>query len=75
MNTKRSGTLSGFGYFAGLDTAGTNLDALGAALGQLHADGLQIWIKTPRRSIVCVRDIISKLRTFAADFATFCHDI
>jgi hypothetical protein len=68
-------TLSGLGHFTGLDTAGTNLDPLGAALGQLHANGLQVWIETPRRSIVCVRNIISELRAFAADFATFCHDI
>lgn len=67
--------LSGLGHFARLDTSGTNLGPFGAALGQLHANGLEIRVKTPRRSIVCVRDIVSKLRTFSADFATFCHDI
>lgn len=67
--------LGGLGYFTGFDTAGTNLDPFGAALRQLHANGLQIWIKTPRRPIVCVRNIVSKLRTFSADFATFSHDV
>jgi hypothetical protein len=67
--------LSGLRDFAGLNTAGTNFDPFGATLGQLDANGLQIWIKTPRRSIVCVRNIVSELRPFSADFATFSHDL
>jgi hypothetical protein len=74
LKPKDSETLGGLGYFSGLDTSGTNFGPFGAALGQLHANGLQVWIKTPRRSIVCVGNIVSKLRTFAADFATFSHD-
>jgi len=67
--------LSSLRDFAGLDTAGTNFDSFGAAVGHLDANGLQIWIKTPRRSIVCVRNIVSELRPFSADFATFSHDV
>jgi hypothetical protein len=66
--------LSGFGYFPGFDTARANLHSLSPARWSLHANGLQIRIKTPRRSIVCVGNVIPKLRTFAADFATFSHD-
>jgi hypothetical protein len=67
--------LSGFGDFAGFDTAGTNLLSLCATLWQLHANGLQVWIESPRRSIVCVGNIVPELGAFAADFATFCHDV
>jgi hypothetical protein len=67
--------LSGLCDFTGLDTAGTNLYSFRAALGQLNANGLQIWTKTPWRSIVCVRNIVSELRPFSADFATFGHDV
>jgi len=67
--------LSGLRDFTGFDTAGTNLDSFGATLGQLYANGLQVWIKTPGRSIVCVGNIVSELRAFSADFATFSHDV
>jgi len=66
--------LGGFCYFSCFDATGANFHSLSAALGLLYANGLQIGIKTPRRSIVCVRDIVSELRTFAADFASFSHD-
>jgi hypothetical protein len=66
--------LGGFGNFSGFNATGTNFHSLGAALWQLHANGLQIRIKSPRCSIVCVRNIVSELRTFTADFATFGHD-
>jgi len=64
----------GFCDFSGLNATGANFHSLRAALGLLHANGLQVGIKTPRRSIVCVRDIVSELRTFAANFASFSHD-
>ena len=64
----------GFCYFSGLNATGANLHSLRAALGLLYANGLQIGIETPRRPIVCVRDIVSELRTFTADFASFSHD-
>jgi len=66
--------LGGFCYFSGLNATGANFHSLRAALGLLHANGLQVGVETPRRSIVCMRDIVSELRTFAADFASFSHD-
>jgi hypothetical protein len=64
----------GFSDFSGFDATCANFHPLSATLWLLHANGLQVWIETPRRSIVCVGNIISELRTFAADFATFSHD-
>jgi hypothetical protein len=72
---KLTGKLSGFSDLSSFDAARTNLLPLGAALRQLHPNRLQVWIKPPRRSIVCVRNIIPELRTLAADFATFGHDL
>ena len=63
-----------FRDLASLDTGGANLHALSAAIGALHADGLQIWIKATARPIIRMRDIIAELRAFAADFASFSHD-
>jgi hypothetical protein len=65
--------LSRLGDFACLDTTGANLQALNAALRALHAYGLQVGIKATPRAIVRVRDIITELRAFAADFASFSH--
>jgi hypothetical protein len=66
--------LRGFSDFSGLDATGTNLHSLSTTLGQLHANGLQVRIKPPRRSIVSVGNIIPELRAFSADFATFSHN-
>jgi hypothetical protein len=74
VNQKDS-KLSRFGDFSGLNATGTNFHSLGSAFWLLHANGLQIRIESPWRSIICVRDIVSELRTFAADFATFSHDL
>lgn len=63
-----------FRDFASLDAARANLHAQCAALRTLHADGLQVRIKATASTIVRVRDIITKLRRLATDFATFCHD-
>jgi len=70
---ERDGLLSRFRYFAGLDATGANLLALDSALRTLDADGLQVGVKAAARAIVCVRDIVSELRAFAADFASFSH--
>jgi len=64
----------GFCYFSSLNATGANFHSLSAALGLLDANGLQVGIETPWRSIVCVRDVVSELRTFTADFASFSHD-
>ena len=62
-----------FSDLAALDTGGADLHALRAALRTLNADGLQVGLETAARSIVGVRDIITELRPFAADFASFSH--
>lgn len=67
--------LRGFCDFSSFDATGADLHALRAALGQLHSDRLQVWIKPTRRSIVGMRDIVAELGSFIADFATFGHDI
>jgi len=66
--------LGGFGYFPGFNATRADLHSLCPAPWSLHPNGLQIRIKPPRRSIVSVGNVIPKLRTFAADFATFSHD-
>jgi hypothetical protein len=63
-----------FSDLAGLDTGGANFHALGSALWELDAYGLQVRIKTARRAIISVRDIIAELRAFAANFTSFSHD-
>jgi hypothetical protein len=35
---------------------------------------LQIRIKAPTRFVVSVWNIVSELRTFSADIASFCHN-
>lgn len=67
----RSGRL---GDFAGFNATGADLHSLVAALRLTHANGLQIGIKNAGRSIIGVRNIIAKLRAFAANFTTLCHD-
>jgi hypothetical protein len=63
-----------FSDFTGLDATGANPHALDASLRTLHTDGLQVWIKATARAIVSMRDIVTELRPFAADFASFSHD-
>jgi hypothetical protein len=65
--------LGGFGNFPGFDAARANAHPLSATLWKLYTNFLQIWIKTPGRSIVCVRNIVSELWPFTTDFATFGH--
>jgi hypothetical protein len=71
---KKKPELNGFCDFSGLDATGTNFHSLIAALGSLHTNGLQIRIKPARRPIISVGNIISELRAFTANFATFSHD-
>ena len=65
--------LGGFGNLAGLDTAGTDLLALRATLGELDPNRLQIGIKPARRTIISVGHVVSELWTFATNFAAFSH--
>lgn len=67
--------LSRFGYFTGLDTTGADFLAFRPARRTLDANGLQIRIETTTGAIVRVRDIISELRAFAANFASLSHDV
>ena len=57
---------------AGLDAAGAHADPLGSAVDQC-LDGLQVNVPAAFRYIVCVRDVVAKLRTFAANVAYLCH--
>ena len=66
--------LSGLRDFTGLDATGADSHSLITALRQLYANGLQIWIENTTRSIVGVRDIIAKLRSFAAGLTFLSHD-
>ena len=59
--------------FARLDTGGTNRLALVSTGGQGHPDGLQIRIESAWRSVICVGDIITELRSLPTDFAAFSH--
>ena len=59
--------------FAGFDTGRTDLHPAGAALWQLNAYRLQIWIKPAWSPVIRVRYVISELGAFAANFATFRH--
>jgi hypothetical protein len=71
----KSAGLSRFSDFARLDATGANLLALSAAFGPLHADRLQVGIKATARAVVRVGNIVAELRAFAANFASFSHDI
>ena len=61
------------GDLATLDAAGADADALGGAIHEgLHS--LQIHVPTAPRNVVCVRDVVTELRAFAANIAYLCHD-
>ena len=65
--------LGGLEDLSGLDAVRTNLHTLSAALGQLHANRLQVWVKPAGGPVVRVGYVISKLRAFATNFATLSH--
>src|SRR5690348_1350698 len=61
------------GDFAALDAAGAHADALGGAVHQgLH--GLQVRVPAAARHVVGVRNVVTELRTLAANIANLCHD-
>jgi hypothetical protein len=68
---RTSGSLSDF---AGLNASGADFLAANAALRQMHPNGLQVGIENAWRPVVGVRYIIAKLRAFATNFTTLCHD-
>jgi hypothetical protein len=67
--------LSGFGDFPSFNATGADFHSLRTALRKLHTNRLQVWIKPPGRAVIRVGYIITELGTFAADFATFRHDL
>jgi hypothetical protein len=63
-----------FRNLACFDTPCANLRALNAALRSLQANGLQIRVKPAAGAVIRVGNIITELRAFAANFASFSHD-
>jgi hypothetical protein len=61
-----------FGDFAALDAVGANADALSGALND-GVDGLKVRAPATAGDVVGVRDVIAKLRAFAAKIAYLCH--
>ena len=62
------------GDFAALDATGADPDPLGVPVDQrLHS--LKIDAPAAAGHVVRVRDVIAKLRTFAANVAYLCHDV
>ena len=70
---KTVGSRLGLSDLAALDAVGAHADALGAAI-DLGVYSLQIRAPAPAGHIVGVRDVIAKLRPFAANVAYLCHD-
>ena len=66
--------LHSFDNFAGFNTASANFLARIAARGLLNADRLQIRVKATTSFVVSMWNIVSELRTFSADIASFCHN-
>jgi hypothetical protein len=63
----------GFDHFAAAQAAGTDAEALVAAL-HFGSHRAQINVPAPPRGVVGVADSISKLRPLAADITNLCHD-
>ena len=64
---------SSFRDFAGFDAAGTDAYTLAAAC-DFGFDGLQIRVPATPGGVVCVRDVVSELGTFTAEFTFLCHN-
>ena len=64
----------GLGDLAALDAAGAHANALGRAVDQ-GLDGLQINVPAAAGHVVRVRDVVTELRTLAANIAYLCHDV
>jgi hypothetical protein len=67
--------LRGFDNFAGFDAAGAHLHTTVASVRQLNAYRLQVRIETPTGLVVGVRNVITKLRAFAAYITSLSHNI
>src|SRR3954447_21405799 len=60
--------------FSALDAAGANTNALVATL-KLRLHRAQIDTPTATGDVVCVRNVIAELRTFATNTADLSHDL
>ena len=68
----RSGCFDNFSRF---DTAGAHLHTAVAARRELNANRLKVRIESPSRFVICMGNVVSKLRTLAANVASLCHII
>ncbi len=59
--------------FTGLDAAGADANALVPAW-YLSFNRTQIDVPAALRNVVRVRNLVTELRAFAAEFANLCHD-
>ena len=59
---------------AALDATGADADLLVRAALQLGLDRTQVHVPATAGDIVRVRDVVSELRTLAADFTNLSHD-
>ena len=64
-----------FDNFTWFYTTSTNFLSVTSAIGKLDTNLLQVRIEAATSFIIRVWNIISKLRTFAADGASFSHSI
>ena len=69
----RGDLLGGFGDLTGLNAICADFHPTRSASWDLDANGLEVGIESAGRTIVCMRNIVPKLRTFIAHFATFSH--
>jgi hypothetical protein len=67
--------LRGFDNFTGFNAARADLHPAVCTGRKLNANRLQVGIKTPTGLIVGVRNVITKLRPFAADITSLSHNI
>src|SRR3954467_9243580 len=67
-----AGKLGGFLDFAVADAGCAAANALAGAIDDC-TDSLQVHIPSPFGDVVRVADLISELRTFAANFTNSCH--
>ena len=63
-----------FDDFSGLDAARAHADALAATV-DLGLHGLKVDVPPATGGVVGVRDVIAKLRAFAAEITFLCHDL
>ena len=63
----------GFNDLAGFDATSADANALVAAI-HFSLNRTKIYVPATLGHVVRMRDLVTELRTFAADFANLCHD-